>query len=60
MSETGSVGEASRSCGRSAGDGLTSGSVGWVTVTLKPGRYELVCNLPNHYSDGMHAELTIS
>jgi uncharacterized cupredoxin-like copper-binding protein len=60
VSETGSVGEASRSCGSGAGDGLTSGSVGWVTVTLAPGRYELLCNLPNHYADGMHQVLTIS
>ena len=60
VSETGSVGEASRRCGSGVGDGLTSGSVGWVTVTLTPGRYELLCNLPNHYADGMHAELTIS
>jgi uncharacterized cupredoxin-like copper-binding protein len=59
VSETGSVGEASRSCGSGAGDGLTSGSVGWVTVTLMPGRYELLCNLPNHYADGMRQELTI-
>jgi len=36
------------------------GSVGWVTVTLAPGRYELLRNLPNHYADGMHQELTIS
>jgi uncharacterized cupredoxin-like copper-binding protein len=60
VAETGSVGEASSSCGSGAGTGLTSGSVGWVTVTLTPGRYELLCNLPNHYADGMHAELTIS
>lgn len=60
VSETGSVGEASRSCGNGAGGGLASGSVGWVTVTLTPGRYELLCNLPNHYADGMHQELTIS
>lgn len=60
VSETGSVGEASRSCGSGAGTGLTSGSVGWVTVTLAPGRYELMCNLPNHYADGMRQELTIN
>lgn len=59
VSESGSVGEASSSCAGGAGTGLTSGSVGWVTVTLAPGRYELVCNLPNHYADGMHQELTI-
>ncbi|MGI8879153.1 MAG: sulfocyanin-like copper-binding protein [Jatrophihabitans sp.] len=60
VSETGSVGEASSSCASGAGSGLTSGSVGWVTVTLAPGRYELVCNLPNHYADGMRQELTIT
>jgi uncharacterized cupredoxin-like copper-binding protein len=60
VSETGSLGEASSSCASGAGSGLPSGSVGWVTVTLTPGRYEVVCNLPNHYADGMHAELTIS
>jgi uncharacterized cupredoxin-like copper-binding protein len=60
VSETGSLAEASSSCGSGAGTGLTSGSVGWVTVTLTPGRYELLCNLPNHYADGMHRELTIT
>jgi uncharacterized cupredoxin-like copper-binding protein len=60
VSETGSVGEASSSCGSGAGDGLLSGTEGWVTVTLAAGRYELLCNLPNHYADGMHQELTIT
>ncbi len=60
VAETDSVGEASRSCGSGKGDGITSGSVGWTTVTLTPGRYELVCNLPNHYADGMHAQLTVT
>ncbi len=60
VSQAGSVGEASSSCASGAGTGLTSGSVGWVTVTLAPGRYELLCNLPNHYADGMRQELTIS
>ena len=60
IAETGSVGEASSSCASGAGTGLTPGTVGWVTVTLAPGHYELVCNLPNHYVDGMHEELTIT
>jgi uncharacterized cupredoxin-like copper-binding protein len=60
VSETGSLGEASRSCAGGAGSGITSGAVGWVTVRLKPGRYELLCNLPNHYADGMHQELVIT
>jgi len=30
-----------------------------VTVTLAPGRYELVCNHPGHYVSGMYAQLTV-
>lgn len=60
ISETGSLGEASASCTAGRGDGITAGTVGWVSVTLAPGRYELVCNLPNHYADGMHQELDVT
>jgi uncharacterized cupredoxin-like copper-binding protein len=60
VAETGSLGEASHSCGSGTGDGITSGTVSWVTVTLRPGRYELICNLPNHYVDGMYAQLVVS
>jgi uncharacterized cupredoxin-like copper-binding protein len=60
VAETGSLGEASGSCAAGAGQGITSGQVGWVTLTLAPGRYELVCNLQNHYADGMHQELTVT
>jgi uncharacterized cupredoxin-like copper-binding protein len=35
------------------------GASGWVTVTLPPGRYELVCNLPGHYAAGMYTQLTV-
>jgi uncharacterized cupredoxin-like copper-binding protein len=59
VDETGSVGEASRSCGSGAGDGIKAGASGWVTLTLPPGRYELVCNLQNHYASGMFAELDV-
>ncbi len=59
VDETGSLGEASRSCGAGAGDGISAGATGWVTLTLRPGRYELVCNLPGHYAAGMHAELDV-
>lgn len=52
--EEGSRGEASASCAAGTGEGITSGTVGWVTLTLAPGRYELVCNLRNHYANGMH------
>ncbi len=60
VDEAGSLGEASTSCRSGAGDGIAAGSVGWTTLTLAPGRYELVCNLPNHYADGMRAELLVS
>ncbi len=58
--ETGSLGEASASCATGSGDGITARSAGWVTLTLKPGRYELLCNLPNHYADGMWTELDVA
>ena len=51
------TGEVSASCGADAGEGITSGSAGWTTLRLPPGRYELVCNLPNHYAAGMYQEL---
>lgn len=58
--ETGSLGEASKSGGAGAGDGIAPGASGWVTVTLAPGQYELVCNLPRHYSAGMYTQLTVT
>lgn len=30
-----------------------------LTVTLKKGRYVLVCNLPGHYAGGMRADFTV-
>jgi uncharacterized cupredoxin-like copper-binding protein len=60
VDETGSLGEASKSCSSGIGDGIHSGAVGWITITLAPGQYELICNLQNHYADGMHQELTVS
>ena len=60
VSEAERVGEASNTCGRGEGDGIRAGAAGWVTLTLKPGRYELVCNLPGHYAAGMSTELDVS
>jgi len=60
VDETASMGEASKKCAAGTGDGITAGSVGWTTVTLTRGRYELICNLVNHYADGMHQELTVT
>jgi uncharacterized cupredoxin-like copper-binding protein len=59
VSETGSLGEASRSCGAGAGDGIVAGSSGRVTIQLRPGRYELVCNIAGHYRSGMYTELDV-
>jgi uncharacterized cupredoxin-like copper-binding protein len=32
---------------------------GSLTVSLAPGRYLLICNLPTHYELGMHQTLTV-
>jgi hypothetical protein len=60
INEAGSLGEASRTCGAGAGDGIVAGATGWTTQSLEPGRYELVCNLPGHYASGMYNELDVT
>ncbi len=60
VNEAGSVGEASRNCGAGAGDGIQPGAKGWMTLVMKPGTYELVCNLPGHYAAGMYTQLIVS
>lgn len=60
VDETGAVGEASHNCGAGSGEGIKSGSSGWVTLSLPAGRYELLCNLPGHYNAGMFTELTVT
>jgi uncharacterized cupredoxin-like copper-binding protein len=59
VDEVGSLGEASRTCGAGTGGGIDSGAIGWVTLNLSAGNYELVCNFPWHYAAGMHAGLTV-
>ncbi len=59
VEETGSVGEASRSCGSGSGDGIAPGALGWVTLQLPAGDYELVCNLAGHYAAGMYTALHV-
>lgn len=59
VDESGSVGEASANCTEGTGEGILPLSSSWVTLELKPGRYELICNLPGHYSAGMYAVLTV-
>ena len=60
VSEAGSLGEASASCAADTGDGIESGATGWTTLTLPRGRYELICNLRNHYANGMRSTLIVS
>ena len=60
IEETGSLGEASKTGGAGAGEGIVPGASGWVTVTLAPGQYELVCNLAGHYTAGMYTQLTVT
>ncbi len=59
VSEAGSLGEASKTCGDGAGDGIASGTASWMTLHLSPGRYELICNFPDHYAMGMFTELDV-
>ena len=60
VDERGSFGEASKTGGPGAGEGIVPGASGRVTVTLAPGQYELVCNLAGHYTAGMYAQLTVT
>ncbi|MHA7666594.1 sulfocyanin-like copper-binding protein [Mycolicibacterium sp. HS_4_1] len=65
VDEAGSLGEASRTCGADQGEenspeyGIAPQSTGWTTLTLSPGRYELICNIAGHYAAGMYAELDV-
>jgi uncharacterized cupredoxin-like copper-binding protein len=58
--EAGNLGEASNTNGKGAGQGVVPGASSWMTVNLAPGQYELVCNLPNHYTAGMYTQLTVT
>jgi uncharacterized cupredoxin-like copper-binding protein len=49
--ESGSAGEASD---------IAPGATKTFTVRLTPGHYSLVCNLPAHYMQGMHADLEVT
>lgn len=60
IDESSSQGEVSNTCATGAGDGLRPGATGWATITLAPGRYELVCNIAGHYAAGAFAELDVS
>jgi len=49
VSEKGAVGEAV----------VDHGKTGKVTLTLKPGKYQLLCNLPSHYTAGQYIGFTV-
>jgi len=36
------------------------GESGKMTLRLKPGKYELFCNVPGHYAAGQHTEFTVT
>ena len=59
VDETGSLGEASSTCGGGAGDGIAPRTFSWVTAMLPAGDYELVCNLAGHYAAGMYTQLHV-
>lgn len=40
--------------------GLQAGHSKRLTLSLTPGHYSLVCNLPGHYMAGMHTDFTVS
>lgn len=48
--ENGNVGE--------TGD-VQAGASKTLSLKLKPGHYALICNIPNHYSSGMHTDFTV-
>ncbi len=60
VKESDSLGEASKTDGEGAGDGIEPGAAGWVTVDLPAGRYEILCNIENHYAAGMYTLLVVS
>jgi uncharacterized cupredoxin-like copper-binding protein len=59
IDESTSLAEASNACGPGPGAGITPGTTSWVTLRLSPGRYELLCDEPWHYANGMYQGLTV-
>jgi uncharacterized cupredoxin-like copper-binding protein len=49
-SETGKVGEVAD---------MAPGASKTLKLKLKPGHYAMICNLPGHYTGGMHSDLTV-
>jgi uncharacterized cupredoxin-like copper-binding protein len=60
IQESSSLGEASRSCASGVGDGIAPGTRSWITVNLSPGTYEILCDQPWHYANGMFTTITVT
>ncbi len=59
--ESDSLGEASQTGGPGPGEGIDPGTTtGWVTIDLTPSRYEIACNIENHYAAGMYTLLVVT
>jgi uncharacterized cupredoxin-like copper-binding protein len=39
---------------------IAPGTNGELALTLEPGTYALICNLPSHYEQGMHVTFTVA
>ncbi len=39
---------------------IAPGASATLTVELEPGNYVLLCNIPGHFAEGMHATFTVS
>ncbi len=39
---------------------MQPGATSTLTIDLKPGHYVFLCNLPGHYMQGMHVDVTVS
>lgn len=40
-------------------EAIQAGESATLTVTLAPGHYVIMCNLPGHFAQGMHVEITV-
>ena len=60
VDESAGLGHVEGSCGADEGDGIVPGATGWTTITLAPGRYELLCNIAGHYRAEMYALLEVT
>ncbi len=53
------VAKAGKLIGGIAGAGLRAGASKTVALSLPPGHYVLLCNLPAHYKSGQYAAFTV-